>query len=151
MAVTIIATAMIVAAGVTVMTATIEVAIVIAEIATSAKFKFPKMMFFYQLVDCSTSSRTTPSFVPGDTSLAPTMSMSHCNKFVATDFARVMSLPALFAKLAKENAKKNSTHSYASKVSMAQIQRVQKSAWNLPSSFHSIRRSACAWRLSQIF
>ena len=87
--------AVVTAIVVAIATATIaKVATAIAATAKSARFRFPKMMFFFQSVACSIFSRTTHLFALVDICQARTMSMSHCNKYVATDYVRVTLSPA---------------------------------------------------------
>ena len=127
------------------------IASVIVEIVKSAKFKSLKTMFYFQLVAYSIFSIAMHLFAPADTWQARTMYMFHSNKFVVTDFVRVMYSLVPFANHVKVSARKSSTHLFASRQLMAQIQKLQRNALSFQSSYLCIRKSAYALKPNQTF
>jgi hypothetical protein len=83
-------------------------AIEIVAVIEIAKLCSQKMMYCFPLGACSTFSRTMHSSARADICQDQTMFMYRSTKYVATDFAKVMSSLAKFANLEKANGARNS-------------------------------------------
>ena len=107
--------------------ATEDVIVTVEEIAADANVKSfsLKTMYYFQSADYSTFSITTHSCALVDIYRALMMFMYLFNRYVATDYVKVMSLLVRFANHAKENVAKSSARSCPSIPSMAWSQNLR--------------------------